>query len=148
MQTPNNDELGIDALLREDLLRQRRLIYGECGRPLSGLRFWVGLLAPRSIPVLLCRVAHLLCQRRFGPIAKIVSMINFIVFGIETSVRCRIRLGLFLPHTQGTVIGFLAISSGKGGLDGWRMMATDDTGTDLWTVAGAWEELEGFGGAV
>jgi hypothetical protein len=35
---------------------------------------------------------------------------------------------------------FLAISSGKWGLDGWRMMATDDTGTDLWTVAGAWEE--------
>jgi hypothetical protein len=27
-------------------------------------------------------------------------------------------------------------------------MATDDTGTDLWTVAGAWEELEGFGGTV
>ncbi len=35
-----------------------------------------------------------------------------------------------------------------GGLDGWRMMATDDTGTDLWTVAGAWEELEGGGVAV
>jgi hypothetical protein len=46
-------------------------------------------------------------------------------------------------------IWFLAISSGKGrGLDGWRMMATDDTGTDLWTVAGAWEELEGGGVAV
>ena len=43
---------------------------------------------------------------------------------------------------------FLAISSGKGGLDGWRMIATDDTGTDLWTVAGAWEELEGFEGSV
>ena len=25
-------------------------------------------------------------------------------------------------------------------------MAIDDTGTGLWTVAGAWEELEGFGG--
>ena len=24
------------------------------------------------------------------------------------------------------------------------MMAIDDTGTDLWTVAGAWEELEVF----
>ena len=43
---------------------------------------------------------------------------------------------------------FLAISSGKGGLDGWRLMASDDTGTDLWTVAGAWEELEGGGVAV
>ena len=43
---------------------------------------------------------------------------------------------------------FLAISSGKGGLDGWRMMAIDDTGRDLWTVAWAWEELEGSGVAV
>jgi len=31
----------------------------------------------------------------------------------------------------------------RGGLDGWRMMETDDTGTDLWTIAGAWEKLEG-----
>ena len=36
----------------------------------------------------------------------------------------------------------------EGGLDGWRMMAIDDTGTDLWTVAWAWEELEGSGVAV
>ncbi len=36
----------------------------------------------------------------------------------------------------------------EGGLDGWRMMAIDDTGTDLWTVVGAWEELEGGGVAV
>ena len=54
--------------------------------------------------------------------------------------------------SDGSVAGFylwfLAISSGKGGLDGWRMMAIDDTGTDLWTVAWAWEELEGSGVAV
>jgi hypothetical protein len=37
---------------------------------------------------------------------------------------------------------------GRGGLDGWRMMAIDATGTDLWTVAWAWEELEGSGVAV
>jgi len=36
----------------------------------------------------------------------------------------------------------------EGGLDGWRMIAIDDTVTDLWTVAGAWEELEGGGVAV
>ena len=47
-----------------------------------------------------------------------------------------------------SLVRFLAISSGKGGLDGWRMMAIDDTGTDLWTVVGAWEELEGGGVAV
>ena len=53
-----------------------------------------------------------------------------------------------LRTATGDFFGFLAISSGKGGLDGWRMMAIDDTGTDLWTVAWAWEELEGSGVAV
>jgi hypothetical protein len=43
---------------------------------------------------------------------------------------------------------FLAVSSRKGGFDGWRMIAIDPTGTDLWTVAGALEELKGFGGVV
>jgi hypothetical protein len=52
------------------------------------------------------------------------------------------------PETIEEAVGFLAISSGKGWLDGWRMMATDDTGTDLWTVAGAWEKLESGGVAV
>jgi len=56
--------------------------------------------------------------------------------------------GYFLATTLSEEGWFLAISSGKGGLDGWRMMATDDTGTDLWTVAGAWEELERGGVAV
>jgi hypothetical protein len=51
-------------------------------------------------------------------------------------------------QTGREITRFLAISSGKGGLDGWRMMAIDDTGTDLWTVAWAWEELEGSGVAV
>ena len=32
-------------------------------------------------------------------------MINFFLFGIEIAVRCPIGPGLFLPHTQGTVIG-------------------------------------------
>ena len=34
-----------------------------------------------------------------------MSSINFFAFGIEVSVRCPIGPGLFLPHTQGTVIG-------------------------------------------
>jgi hypothetical protein len=33
-------------------------------------------------------------------------------------------------------------------LDGQLLMTSDDTGTDLWTVAGAWEELERGGVAV
>ncbi len=37
--------------------------------------------------------------------------------------------------------GFSLFPVGRGGLAGWRMIPIDDTGTDLWTVVGAWEEL-------
>jgi hypothetical protein len=50
--------------------------------------------------------------------------------------------------TKPPFLGSSLFPVGRGGLDGWRMMATDDTGTDLWTVAGAWEELERGGVAV
>jgi hypothetical protein len=43
---------------------------------------------------------------------------------------------------------FLAISSGTGGgLDAHRMMTGDDTGGDVWTVAGGWEGLAWSRGA-
>jgi hypothetical protein len=45
-------------------------------------------------------------------------------------------------------IGFSSLSVEPGGLDAHRMMAVDDTETDLWTVAGNWEVLEGGVGAV
>ena len=47
----------------------------------------------------------------------------------------------------GFILSSPVFSVGTGG-DGWRMMAIDDTGTDLWTFAGAWEKLEGLGCAV
>jgi len=42
---------------------------------------------------------------KLGFVAKLVSLLNFFFFGIEIAVRCPIGKGLFLPHTQGTVIG-------------------------------------------
>ena len=44
-------------------------------------------------------------------------------------------------------IRFLAISSGTGGLIGHKMVPADDTGGDVWTIAGAWEGLACGGGA-
>jgi serine O-acetyltransferase len=35
--------------------------------------------------------------------------LNFFFFGIEIAVQCRVGKGLFLPHTQGTVIGAYSI---------------------------------------
>lgn len=62
-------------------------------------------LHPRFTPVLLFRLAYYTAARRLGPIAKIISLINFIIFGIEIGVNCEIGEGLYLPHTVGTVLG-------------------------------------------
>ena len=75
----------------------------------SGLRLWLGLLSPRFLPVLLCRLAHFFYLLKLGFLAKALSLLNFFLFGIEIAVRCPIGKGLFLPHTQGTVIGAWSI---------------------------------------
>jgi serine O-acetyltransferase len=105
METSEFDRWSVGSLLRADLLRQHELLHGMEALSPAGLRLWLGMLSPRFIPVLLCRLAHALFICRLGPLAKLVSVINFFAFGIEISVRCPIGPGLFLPHTQGTVIG-------------------------------------------
>jgi serine O-acetyltransferase len=62
-------------------------------------------LHPRFTPILLCRLAYYFHSIHLNPIAKIFSLINFVVFGIEVAVNCEIGEGLYFPHTVGTVIG-------------------------------------------
>ena len=90
--------------LAADLRRARELLHGSADG-VSGLRLWLGVLSPRFWPVTLCRLAHCFYCLKLGPVAKVMSLLNFFLFGIEIAVRCPIGKGLFLPHTQGTVIG-------------------------------------------
>ena len=96
------------SYLAADLRRAQVVMHGTADG-VSGLRLLQGALSPRFVPVLLCRLAHWLYRLRLGPVAKLVSLLNFFLFGIEIAVRCPIGKGLFLPHTQGTVIGAWAI---------------------------------------
>lgn len=105
MKSYEDDQWSLYALLRADLLRQYVLLRGEGEVIPPSWRLWVGLVSPRFIPIFLCRFAHTLHRLHLGPLAKIVSFVNFLAFGIEIAVRCPIGPGLFLPHTQGTVIG-------------------------------------------
>lgn len=63
------------------------------------------IFSPRFLPVVLCRLAHSFYLKKLNPIAKIFSLLNFILFGIEIAIRCEIGKGLYFPHTVGTVIG-------------------------------------------
>lgn len=96
-------ELG--RYLRADLRRQWHRLHGESKSPPSDPRLWLGLFAWRFVPILLCRLAHRFYLARLRPLAQLCSLLNFVFFGIEIAVRCPIGPGLFLPHTQGTVIG-------------------------------------------
>ncbi len=101
-------DFGLLSYLAADLRRARVLLNGSADG-VSGLRLWLGVLAPRFVPVLLCRLAHSFYRLKLGLLAKAVSLLNFFLFGIEIAVRCPIGKGLFLPHTQGTVIGAWSI---------------------------------------
>lgn len=78
------------------------------GQPDRPLRPW-RLLSPRFLPVVLVRLAASLQRHRLGPFARLVSMINFLTFGIEVPSSLAIGGGLVLPHTIGTVLGARAI---------------------------------------
>lgn len=108
IKTDRIEEFSLFPYLSADLRRARSLLYGSADG-VSGLRLWLGVLSPRFVPVLLSRLAHCLYRLKLGPVAKAFSLLNFFLFGIEIAVRCPIGKGLFLPHTQGTVIGALAI---------------------------------------
>lgn len=100
---PDRDFHLLDTL-RADLRRAYALTADPLAEPArSAPRF--GFLSPRFAPVMLCRLAHALYRWRLTPLAKIVSLINFSLFGIEIAVKCPIGKGLFFPHTQGAVIG-------------------------------------------
>lgn len=102
------DDFSLLPYLTADLRRARMLVNGVAD-DVSDLRLWLGVLSPRFMPVLLCRLAHSLHRLRLGPLAKVLSLLNFFLFGIEIAARCPIGKGLFLPHTQGTVIGAWSI---------------------------------------
>lgn len=103
--------LSTIALLRADLIRQHNVAHGSGSMPPSGVRLWLGVASSRFYPVLLCRIAHGLYRCRLLPLAKLVSMINFLCFGVEIALRCPIGPGLQLPHTSGTVIGSWSIGA-------------------------------------
>jgi len=107
MMTTEGD-FSLLPYLAADLRRARELLNGSTDR-VFGLRFWLGVLSPRFLPVLLCRLAYFFYRLNFCFFAKALSLLNFFLFGIEIAVRCPIGKGLFLPHTQGTVIGAWSI---------------------------------------
>jgi serine O-acetyltransferase len=96
--------MGLKQLLIADLSRLKEL-GGRSEGQLSLVQVAFGFLSPRFVPVLLFRLSHFLYEHKASPLAKLLSLTNFVIFGIEIAVRSEIGKGVVLPHTQGTVLG-------------------------------------------
>ena len=89
--------------LRSDIERYYAM-RGHRG-PVSTSALLMTCANPRMAPVALLRFAEFFYGHQLGFLAKLCSMLNVLVFGLEVSPQVEIGGGLFLPHTVGTVIG-------------------------------------------
>ncbi|MBC7752354.1 MAG: serine acetyltransferase [Candidatus Saccharibacteria bacterium] len=96
--------MTLKTLLFADLARQYSLAGQPEKRP-NMFSLMKAFFSPRFMPIVIFRLSHWLYQHKLSPLAKILSLINFVFFGLEIAVRCEIGGGLYFPHTQGTVIG-------------------------------------------
>ncbi|RYF21177.1 MAG: serine acetyltransferase [Oxalobacteraceae bacterium] len=95
-------------LLKSDLERY----YFYTGRPEKSPRayeLWRNFLIPRCTPVGLYRLSRWLHEHRIVPAAKVVTWLNFFMFGVEIASNCQIGPHFYMPHASGTVIGAMSI---------------------------------------
>jgi serine O-acetyltransferase len=107
----NASDFSFLAYVAADLRRYRAVVNS---RPLAtrlGPAEWLSVFSPRFFPMVLCRAAHRFYRWRLGPVARFVSLFNFVLFGIEIAPRCPIGKGLYIPHSQGVVIGAASIGT-------------------------------------
>jgi serine O-acetyltransferase len=102
--------VSLTSILLADLERQYHFGGRSDVKPTAG-RLVVELQNPRFLPVILQRLAHHLYERKIVFLARLLSSLNLVLFGIEIGMRCEIGPGLYLPHTVGTVIGALRIGN-------------------------------------
>lgn len=74
-------------------------------------RRWKNSFSPRFASVVLLRTARRLHATGWRRSAKLASLTNFLIFGIEAPASLDIGPGLILPHPQGVILGAGRIGS-------------------------------------
>jgi serine O-acetyltransferase len=100
----------LKELLAADIERLQ-VLRGEAPRTLGRVASIRAIFSPRLMPVFLCRLAHAAHSRGQGRLARLFSLVNFLLFGLEVSPQIVIGPGLFFPHTYGTVVGARSIGA-------------------------------------
>lgn len=103
------ESFNLIEYLRSDLTRARQLADAQDKTFEWRSFFWIGIFSPRFIPIFVYRLSFFFQCWHLIPLAKVLSFVNFFLFGLEISLKTSIGKGLYLPHTQGTVIGALTI---------------------------------------
>lgn len=95
-------------LLKSDL--ERHYFYSNrAGKEVKVFHLWRNFLIPRCTPVTIYRLSHWSHQKRIKPLAKVLTWINFFIFGVEIASNCEIGPYFYMPHVAGTVIGAMSI---------------------------------------
>lgn len=68
-------------------------------------RSWRSAFTPRFGHICLLRLAQVWHARGFRRLAKMPSLVNYLVFALEVPARLEIGGGLVIPHPQGVVLG-------------------------------------------
>ncbi len=92
------------ATLRQTLDADWARLAELSGQP-STVRRWSHHFSPRFAPVSLVRHAHALHRSGWRRLAKLVQLLNFVVFGLEVPATLDIGPGLVIAHTHGTILG-------------------------------------------
>lgn len=72
-------------------------------------RRWTSSLSPRFAHLVLLRTAQVWHARGHHVAAKVPSLLNMVIFGLEVPARLSIGPGLVMPHPQGIVLGARSI---------------------------------------
>lgn len=100
--------MGLIELLKTDL--ERYYFYTEqSGKRPRTYHLWRNFLIPRCAPVGIYRLSRWLFEKKLTPLAKVLTWVNFFLFGIEIAANCDIGSHFYMPHAAGTVIGAMSI---------------------------------------
>jgi serine O-acetyltransferase len=96
--------MTLKDLLLADLRRQWSAA-GSMAVPTSWADVARSLVSHKYLPIVLVRVAGALDRRGYRIGARICSLMNQLLFGVEVALRSEIGPGLYFPHTGGIVLG-------------------------------------------
>ncbi len=106
MPMNTHHRFNLRTYVAADVRRYRQCFHkDDRNQDIPKIRLCLSALSPRFAPILLLRLSHAATHHHLGLIGKLLSMMNFVIFGLEVASTARIGPGLLLPHTYGIVIG-------------------------------------------